>query len=238
MHAFTAAQHVGSAKQHTVNKLSGSYQPGPDCSLQILHHSVQQYGVQYHHTLLPQMSDWERRPLSSKQTEYAALDAFVLLELYDAIAKPGQGLTQQQLAPFLYSFTDQKRQRTGSIMSSASDAKQPSTSDQQHKQHDPQPDACSSVEHSSPPDQNDSAETANGNLCPADQLKSLQNSSLGGPVSTSAQVQAPRSVQPQVPLAIKPGGQAIALSAGSPLQQCLHRHGLEGAVKSFPSGAG
>ncbi len=30
MHAFTVAEHVGSAKQHTMNKLSGSYQPGPD----------------------------------------------------------------------------------------------------------------------------------------------------------------------------------------------------------------
>ena len=182
------------------------------------------------------MSDWERRPLSSKQTEYAALDAFVLLELYDAITKPGQGLTQQQLEPFLYSFTGQKRQRTASI--STNPAKQPSTSDQQHKQHAPQPDACNSAEHSSQPDQGDSAESANGNLCPADQLKSLHNSSPGGPVSTSAQVQAQRSVQPQVPLATKPEGQAVALSAGSPLQQCLHRHGVEGAVKSFPSGAG
>jgi len=182
------------------------------------------------------MSDWERRPLSSKQTEYAALDAFVLLELYDAIAKPGQGLTQQQLEPFLYSFTDQKRQRTASIASNP--AKQPSTSVQQHKQHAPLPDACSSVEHSSQADQGDSAANADGNLCPADQLESLQNSSLDGPVSTSAQVQAHRSVQPQAPLANKPEGQAVALSAGSPLQQCLNRHGLEGAVKSFPSGAG
>ena len=184
------------------------------------------------------MSDWERRPLSSKQTEYAALDAFVLLELYDAIAKPGQGLTQQQLEPFVYSFTDQKRQRTGSIMSNASDAKQPSTSVQQHKQHALQPDACTSAEHSSQPDQGDSAETANGNLCPADQLESLQNSSLNGPVGISAQVQSQGSVQPQVPLANKTEGQVVTLSAGSPLQQCLHRHGREGAVKPFPSGAG
>ena len=182
------------------------------------------------------MSDWERRPLSIKQTEYAALDAFVLLELYDAVAKPGQGLTQQQLEPFLYSFTDQKRQRTGSIASNP--AKQPSTSFQRHKEHAPQPDACISAEHSSAPDQGDSAETADGNLCPADQLKSLQKSSLDGPVSTSAQVQAQRPVQPQATLANEPEGQAVALSAGSPLQQCLYRHGLEGVVKSFPSGAG
>jgi hypothetical protein len=180
------------------------------------------------------MSDWERRPLSSKQTEYAALDAFVLLELYDAIAKPSQGLTQQQLEPFLYSFTDQ---RTGSIASNP--AKQPSASIHQHKQHVPQQDACISAEHSSRPDQDDSAETADGKIRPADQLKSLQNSGLDGPVSTSAQVQAQRSVQPQAPLvANEPEGQAFALSAGSPLQQCLHRHGLEGVVKSFSSRAG
>ncbi|KAL0033286.1 hypothetical protein WJX77_001863 [Trebouxia sp. C0004] len=180
-----------------------------------------------------QMSDWEHRPLSSKQTEYAALDAFVLLDLYDVIAKPSQGLTQQQLEPFLYSFTDQKRQRTGS-----NPAKQPPTSTQQHKQHAPPQDACISAEGFSRPDQSDTAQTADGNSCPADQVKSLQNSNLDGPASTSAQVQAQRSVQPQALLANKPEGQAVALSAGSPLQQCLHRHGLEGIVKAFPSGAG
>lgn len=31
------------------------------------------------------MSDWSARPLSSRQQQYAALDAFVLPRLYDAL---------------------------------------------------------------------------------------------------------------------------------------------------------
>lgn len=234
MHAPTAAGHVGSVKQHTISEPSRSYQCGPD------HMSANPSAlcltIWITLCCALQMSDWERRPLSIKQTEYAALDAFVLLDLYDAIVEPSQGLTQQQLEPFLYSFTDQKRQQTGSNASNL--AKQPSTSTQQHKQHALQPDACISAEPSSQPDQGDSAETADGKLCPADQLQTLQNSSLDGPVSTSAQVLTQRPIQPQAPLANKSERQAVALSTGSPLQQCLHKHGLEGVVKSFPSGAG
>ena len=32
-----------------------------------------------------QRSDWEQRPLSKEQVEYAALDAIVLIELWQAI---------------------------------------------------------------------------------------------------------------------------------------------------------
>jgi hypothetical protein len=37
------------------------------------------------------MSDWQQRPLTQRQREYAALDAFVLPQLYDAL--------QQHLGP-------------------------------------------------------------------------------------------------------------------------------------------
>ena len=59
------------------------------------------------------MSDWERRPLSDKQVEYAAMDAFVLLDIYDVIADPEKGLSQQQLQSLTYNYIGQKRHSSG-----------------------------------------------------------------------------------------------------------------------------
>lgn len=36
-----------------------------------------------------QVSDWDRRPLSARQVEYAALDARVLVRIYEALVGEG-----------------------------------------------------------------------------------------------------------------------------------------------------
>lgn len=53
------------------------------------------------------MSDWERRPLSDRQLTYAALDAFVLLQIYDAIVG---SFSPQQLQPYLFTFNGTRAQ--------------------------------------------------------------------------------------------------------------------------------
>ena len=51
--------------------------------------------------------------MSEKQVEYAATDAFVLLEIYDVIADPEKGLSQQQLQSLTYNYVGQKHQSSG-----------------------------------------------------------------------------------------------------------------------------
>ena len=53
------------------------------------------------------MSDWERRPLSERQLTYAALDAFVLLQIYDAIVG---SFSAEQLQPYLFTFNGSRAQ--------------------------------------------------------------------------------------------------------------------------------
>lgn len=55
-----------------------------------------------------QMSDWEKRPLSSRQLEYAALDAFVLLQIFNVISNPRTGLSQAQLLSCLHTHPAQR----------------------------------------------------------------------------------------------------------------------------------
>lgn len=52
-----------------------------------------------------QMSDWAARPLSSRQLQYAALDAVVLPQLYDVLARElGPGRTQQLVTQHTTNF--------------------------------------------------------------------------------------------------------------------------------------
>lgn len=75
-----------------------------------------------------QMSDWGRRPLSSRQLTYAALDAFVLLQIVEAITQGGSALSQQQLQQFLFTCSAQNPQT-----SSQHSMSQPTTPNKDHK---------------------------------------------------------------------------------------------------------
>ena len=59
-----------------------------------------------------QMSDWERRPLSDRQLTYAALDAFVLLQIFDAITQGKDAINQQQLQQFISTYSAQGPQHS------------------------------------------------------------------------------------------------------------------------------
>ena len=56
------------------------------------------------------MSDWERRPLSSRQLTYAALDAFVLLQIVEAITHGEPAITSQQLQQFTFTYDGHQAQ--------------------------------------------------------------------------------------------------------------------------------
>ena len=189
-----------------------------------------------------QMSDWERRPLSSKQTEYAALDAFVLLELYSAITDPMQGLTQQQLEPHIYNYNGQKLPPPASLASDM--AKQLPADGQQHKRHAMQQDAVILSQRCCAPDIGDPAGAcSSGALGTADQhtpkLQPLHTTASDVDRAASAPAPAQLSAQPKSAMtATDLGGQAVMLPAGSPLQQCLQENGLQEAVKSIAPGAG
>jgi hypothetical protein len=70
------------------------------------------------------MSDWTARPLSQRQMHYAALDAFVLPQLYDRLcAELGEQRSQQLL-----------KQHTSSVRRvSAADGEQQQQQDKAHK---------------------------------------------------------------------------------------------------------
>lgn len=68
------------------------------------------------------MSDWERRPLTSRQLTYAALDAFVLPQIFDSICQGSFAVTEKQLQQFIFTYTAQRRpDREHSTTQTASD---------------------------------------------------------------------------------------------------------------------
>ena len=171
------------------------------------------------------MSDWERRPLSSKQLEYAALDAFVLLEIYDEISHPNRGLSQAQLGLFMYSHGHQKRRRNSSkgLPPDAAPEQQPA------KELD--------------------NETALPARLPASPLTASNHSphlssKATGRSADSRDASDQSMLHPTAGHQGRSGEQSLADSAvtmaeGFPLQECLHSHGLQAAVRSHPSsGAG
>ncbi len=186
-----------------------------------------------------QMSDWEQRPLSSRQTEYAALDAFVLLQVYDAITG-GQGLTQQQLEPFVYSYTDQKRQQraTAKAAGMPTDDYQPKR--QAMQQNASSQSGCRSAKLDSRSDQSSSAQPCSGNnqgITSQSREPALKQDDVSACTDSSAcgYLHGP---QDQQSLSGSEPGEAVTLLAGSPLQQCLQENKLQGVVKSLAPGAG
>ena len=176
--------------------------------------------------LVVQMSDWERRPLSSKQLEYAALDAFVLLEIYDVISHPNQGLSQAQLGLSMYSYSHQKWRRNSSKGLLPDDVPER----QQHaKQLDNEPavpailpaSLSTARNHSTRLSSTASARSGDGQYATGHAM-----------LHSTAGQQEGREEQLHI-------DQAVAMTEGSPLQECLQRHGLQTAVRSHPtSGAG
>ena len=191
------------------------------------------------------MSNWEQRPLSSKQVEYAALDAFVLVEIYDVITDPYQGLTQEQLDKLTYSFMGQARQHQGTT----SNPKNTSSVDDQ------QPEAQTTLQDCimelvPPPKQ----QLEQNNVCQTGNSESLSSSpaAMSDGQSTAAGVampsgsrqshdtSTPNPVASRVQPSMAEAGQQqeYKLPPGLHLQRCLQDNGLQGVVKPFAPGAG
>lgn len=182
------------------------------------------------------MSDWEKRPLSSSQLKYAALDAFVLLQIYDVVSNPNTGLRQAQLQSCLYSHDATGRQPSTrkshrNRPTDAHPAQQPSSRQQPSDRGSPLLPVVPIVSQPSHPSTTCSQPTV--------------------PSSTSAmtfhsQAATERSRAPLVATQRQQGtadqslfGDASRVSGGLALQECLQSHGLQSALRTHSSlGAG
>lgn len=181
-----------------------------------------------------QISDWERRPLSSKQLEYAALDAFVLLQIYDVISNPNTGLSPGQLQSCLYSYHAHGRQHSpkNSHRNPPADS-HPAPQAPSHQQ---------PSEMQPPPPL-----TASQPSCPSTvRSHSPDPSSTTAPSFHSQAAQEPGSAAPVVAMQEQQGagqqkqsGNKSRVAEGLTLQECLQSRGLQSALRTHSSlGAG
>lgn len=192
------------------------------------------------------MSNWERRPLSDKQLEYAALDAFVLLDIYDVIADPEKGLSQQQLQSLAYSYIGQKRQRSGPIPSSNSQDQPeslpdhadtnmtsksvPQTSDPAAEEYQPATAADSGPQATSAASRQGQFSTRQPNSSQYSIANGDEDNRHDGHGSSLHEKQAEHpNLQHNA---------TAPLPAGSPLQDCLQRNSLQHAVRGIAPGTG
>lgn len=179
-----------------------------------------------------QMSDWEKRPLSAKQLEYAALDAFVLLQLFDVIFNPNTGLSRAQLHSCLYSHCAQGRQ-PGSKRNllSAAHSDQQLSSNQQPSEKEPVPlPAMLPVSQLSSP----STGSSHSLLPSTTTARTFHSQAAREPSSASSVAAYQQGIAQQ-----EQSGGISRVPDGPALQECLRSHGLQSAWRRHSSlGAG
>lgn len=185
-----------------------------------------------------QTSDWERRPLSSKQLEYAALDAFVLLQIYDVISNPNTGLSRGQLQSCLYSHHAGGRQHSPkkchrSPPTDAHPAGQAPSHQQPSGRQSPPPMV---VPTASQPSRDPSTVSSHyfGPSCTTAPSFHSQTASEPGGAPPVVLMQQQQGAAQQ-----KQSGGTSRVAKGTVLQACLQRHGLQSALRTHSSlGAG
>lgn len=179
-----------------------------------------------------QMSDWEKRPLSSRQLEYAALDAFVLLQLYDVISNPNTGLSQAQLQSCLYSHHAQRPspRRTSPRRLPKDTHPDQQISSQQHPPSQESVPATLPVSHTSSP----SRKSSHPSL-PSTHSARQRHSRAAAEPSSAVAVTAPWQGSAEQNGTVGSSG----VTDRSALQECLQSHGLQSAMRTHSSlGAG
>lgn len=182
------------------------------------------------------MSNWEQRPLSSKQIEYAALDALVLLDIFDVITRPQNGLKQQELQPLIYSYTGQRRQRSGDIGSQPAGhlsqrQQDPSSSETVRSHADAEADNQASA--ATDPQQEGIEATASTKNAASGSKTSTQHDHRQHTISLPA-----GGRQHQAAHDASPPNTPSCLPAQTPLQRCLQHNRLQHTAHSIAPGTG
>lgn len=181
-----------------------------------------------------QMSDWEKRPLSSRQLEYAALDAFVLLQIFNVISNRQTGLSQAQLQSCLHSYPAQRPQsspRKPSPRKLPADAhplsQLPSGRQPSSQESTPATLPVSSISGASTKSNHPSLSNTHS--------ARLLHSQAAGDSSSAATVAVPWQGCAEQ----SETGGSSGVADGSSLQECLESHGLQCALRTHSSlGAG